>query len=254
VRVGVIGAGRIGGTLARLLGQHGHEVVVTASRDRAALEPVVAGWRGVEAGEREDVVGCEVVVLAFPWRVAEQALAGLDLAATSSWTRPTRSPRSSTSSTPARRDRPGAIAALLPGARVVKAFNTLPGREAGRSGGRDGPDGATHRHPRRLGRRGRTRRGGRPGRGPRLHGRPGRRARRGPRPDAAGVPAVHGPAQRPGARAPGPPAHRLTPAAASGGPLVRGDRCAGSGRHRRAGSRGRHGCWSAPTATRRGPG
>jgi 8-hydroxy-5-deazaflavin:NADPH oxidoreductase len=129
VRVGVIGVGRIGGTLARLLGEHGHEVVVTATRGREALAPVVAGWRGVEAGEREDVVGCDVVVLAFPWRVAEQALAGLDLAehVVVDATNPFSEDfdiidTGETGST-------GAIAALLPGARVVKAFNTLPGEK-----------------------------------------------------------------------------------------------------------------------------
>lgn len=126
MRVGVIGAGRLGGTLARLLGRHGHDVVVAAERSRDELVPVVADWRGVVAGEREDVVGCDVVVLAFPWRVAEDALAGLDLSghvvvdATNPFSADydiiETGPRGST----------GVIADLLPGARVVKGFNTLP--------------------------------------------------------------------------------------------------------------------------------
>lgn len=126
MRVGVIGAGRLGGTLARLLGAHGHEVVVTASRGREALAPEVAGWRGVEAGDRQDVVGCDVVVLAVPWRHAEAALAGLDLAGhiVVDATNPFSEEfdivdTGEVGST-------GRIAALLPGARVVKAFNTLP--------------------------------------------------------------------------------------------------------------------------------
>jgi 8-hydroxy-5-deazaflavin:NADPH oxidoreductase len=126
VRVGVIGAGLLGGTLARLLGQHGHEVVLAARRSRAELEPDVAGWTNVAAGERADVVGCEVVILAFPWRVAEEALAGLDLTghvvvdATNPFSEDfdiiDTGPDGST----------GTVASLLPGARVVKAFNTLP--------------------------------------------------------------------------------------------------------------------------------
>jgi 8-hydroxy-5-deazaflavin:NADPH oxidoreductase len=126
VRVGVIGAGLLGGTLARLLGQHGHEVVLAARRSRAELEPAVAGWPNVTAGERTDVVGCEVVILAFPWRVAEEALAGLDLAghvvvdATNPFSEDfdiiDTGGEGST----------GTVASLLPGARVVKAFNTLP--------------------------------------------------------------------------------------------------------------------------------
>jgi 8-hydroxy-5-deazaflavin:NADPH oxidoreductase len=125
VRVGVIGAGRIGGTLACLLGTHGHEVVVAAARGRDALVPVVADWPRVVAGEREDVVGCDVVILAFPWRVAEDALAGLDLAghvvvdATNPFAADydiiDTGPEGST----------GAIARLLPGARIVKGFNTI---------------------------------------------------------------------------------------------------------------------------------
>jgi 8-hydroxy-5-deazaflavin:NADPH oxidoreductase len=129
VRVGVIGAGRIGGTLACLLGRHGHEVVVAAKRSRDELTPLVADWPGVVAGDRQDVVGCDVVVLAFPWRVAEEALDGLDLRdhvvvdATNPFAEDfdiiDPGPEGST----------GVIATLLPGARVVKAFNTLPAEQ-----------------------------------------------------------------------------------------------------------------------------
>lgn len=129
MRVAVIGAGRMGGTLAGLLGAHGHEVVVTAARGREELVPVVADWPGVVAGEREDVVGSDVVVLAFPWRVAEEALAGLDLQGhvVVDATNPFSADfdivdTGSLGST-------GTIAALLPGARVVKAFNTLPAEQ-----------------------------------------------------------------------------------------------------------------------------
>lgn len=126
MQVGVIGAGLLGGTLARLLGQHGHAVVLAARRSRTELEPDVAGWANVTAGDRADVVGCEVIILAFPWRVAVDALAGLDLAghvvvdATNPFSEDfdiiDTGAEGST----------GTIASLLPGARVVKAFGTLP--------------------------------------------------------------------------------------------------------------------------------
>ncbi|WP_052666928.1 NADPH-dependent F420 reductase [Nitriliruptor alkaliphilus] len=129
MRVAVIGAGRMGGTLARLLGAHGHEVVVTAARGREELAPVVAGWPGVVAGEREDVVGSDVVVLAFPWRVAEEALAGLDLQdhVVVDATNPFSADYDIVDTGPT--GSTGVIAALLPGARVVKAFNTLPAEQ-----------------------------------------------------------------------------------------------------------------------------
>jgi predicted dinucleotide-binding enzyme len=87
---------------------------------------VVRGWTNVTPGDREDVHGCDVVVLAFPWREAEPALADIDLAdhvvvdATNAFSATDdvidAGPRGST----------GVIADLLPGARVVKAFNTVP--------------------------------------------------------------------------------------------------------------------------------
>lgn len=129
MRIGVIGAGRMGGTLARLLGAHGHEVVVSAARSRDELVPVVDDWPGVVAGDVRDVVGTDVVVLAFPWRVAEDALAGLDLGghvvvdATNPFSEDFEIiDTGETGST-------GAIARLLPGARMVKAFNTLPAEQ-----------------------------------------------------------------------------------------------------------------------------
>jgi 8-hydroxy-5-deazaflavin:NADPH oxidoreductase len=126
VRVGIIGAGRLGGTLARELGRHGHEVVVTATRGRDVLATEVEGWSNVRAGERGDIAGCEVVILAFPWRSAAEALTGLDfdgrvvVDATNPFSEDfdvvDTGELGST----------GAIGTHLPGARLVKAFNTLP--------------------------------------------------------------------------------------------------------------------------------
>jgi 8-hydroxy-5-deazaflavin:NADPH oxidoreductase len=126
VRIGTIGVGRLGGTLARLLGAGGHEVVVTATRPPDVVAHDVAGWRGVVAGARPDLEGVEVVLLAFPWRVAGAALAGLDLSgrivvdATNPFSAEYDVVDTGTAGST------GQVAALLPGARVVKAFNTLP--------------------------------------------------------------------------------------------------------------------------------
>lgn len=126
MRVGILGAGRLGGTLARLLGRHGHEVVVAAARAPEELAGVVRDWPNVTAVAPEDLRGSDVVILAFPWRVAEDALAGLDLSGhvVADATNPFSEdydilPGGPSGST-------GAIAALLPGARIVKAFNALP--------------------------------------------------------------------------------------------------------------------------------
>lgn len=126
MRIGTIGTGRIGGTLARLLGAAGHEVVVTATRSPQALAEQVAGWPGVRAGVTADLADREMVLLAFPWRMAGDALAGVDLRdrividATNPFSEDfdiiDTGERGST----------GQVADLVPGARVVKAFNTVP--------------------------------------------------------------------------------------------------------------------------------
>jgi 8-hydroxy-5-deazaflavin:NADPH oxidoreductase len=126
VRIAILGAGRLGGTLARRFGASNHEVLVAARRSRSELAGVVGGWPGVQPAEVEDAATAEAVVLAFPWRVREAALGGITLAGTlvidatnpfaEDFTVLDTGPRGST----------GAIAELLPGARVVKAWNTVP--------------------------------------------------------------------------------------------------------------------------------
>jgi 8-hydroxy-5-deazaflavin:NADPH oxidoreductase len=126
VRVAILGAGRLGGALARRFGADDHEVVVAARRPREELAREVEPWPGVRAGDRQELATAELAVLAFPWRARAQALAGLELPdvvvidATNpfaeDYTVLDAGPSGST----------GAIAALLPGARVVKAWNTVP--------------------------------------------------------------------------------------------------------------------------------
>ncbi|MTV24222.1 hypothetical protein FTX61_02115 [Nitriliruptoraceae bacterium ZYF776] len=126
VHVAILGAGRLGGTLAELLGRHGHEVSVAARRPAAELAARVEGWPNVTAVDRPQLVGADVVVLAFPWRDAQTALAGLDLAghvvadATNPFSADFEVLDTGTEGAT------GTISRLLPGARVVKAFNTLP--------------------------------------------------------------------------------------------------------------------------------
>lgn len=126
MRVAIVGAGRLGGTLAERLGRHGHEVVVASSRPADQLAPEVTDWPGVTAVERHEVVDADVVILAFPWPEAADALAGLDLAdrVVVDATNPFSVDfdvidTGEVGST-------GRIVELLPGARVVKAFNTVP--------------------------------------------------------------------------------------------------------------------------------
>jgi 8-hydroxy-5-deazaflavin:NADPH oxidoreductase len=55
MRIGVIGAGRIGGNAARLFAKAGHEVLVSFSRDQSKLEALAAEIGGRAGTPRE---GC----------------------------------------------------------------------------------------------------------------------------------------------------------------------------------------------------
>lgn len=73
-RVGIIGAGHIGGNVARRMALAGHEVIVSFARDRAALGALAAGIGGT-AAEPADAAKADVVVLSVPWGVIDEALA-----------------------------------------------------------------------------------------------------------------------------------------------------------------------------------
>nr|WP_277988932.1 NADPH-dependent F420 reductase [Ktedonosporobacter rubrisoli] len=69
MNIGIVGAGRIGSSVAKLFAQAGHHVVVSHSGDPQALAPVVAEvGHGVEARTSgEAVTFGDIVVLAIPW-------------------------------------------------------------------------------------------------------------------------------------------------------------------------------------------
>jgi len=140
VRIGIIGAGRIGGGLAGQLAGAGHQVMLSFSRDRAALDKL-AGQIGPDNGVGSPAEAAsfgEVVVIAVPWSVLPLALeqAGpLDgkivTDTTNQFGAPPLPPEGQTAA--------AFNAARMPGARYTKSFNTLTSgfqaEAAGRSGG-----------------------------------------------------------------------------------------------------------------------
>jgi hypothetical protein len=124
VRIAVIGAGRIGGNIARRLAAAGHEVTITFGRDpdgRHALAHEI-GARVASPGDA--VAAAEVVVLSVPWGVIPAALeaAGpLDGRIVIDTTN-----QFGTGPMPARGQTAAAFnASRMPGARYTKSFNTL---------------------------------------------------------------------------------------------------------------------------------
>ena len=127
MRIGIIGAGMIGSTAARLFARAGHEVVVSNSRGPESLRALVSELgENVRAMTVDDAARFgDVVLLAVPWR-APDALPAPD-AVRGKIVIDAMNPygkggvladlgTSSSSEETAKR---------LPGARIVKAFNTI---------------------------------------------------------------------------------------------------------------------------------
>src|SRR5437762_14213337 len=74
MRIGVIGAGHIGGTAANLFVKAGYEVAVANSRGPSSLTSLVdsLGPKARAASPEEAVKFGEVVLLAIPWRRTEE--------------------------------------------------------------------------------------------------------------------------------------------------------------------------------------
>jgi predicted dinucleotide-binding enzyme len=69
MRIGIVGSGRVGETLARLLAGHGHVIAIANTRGPNSLRELVAELGGrVRAGTVTEVaIGGEVVILAIPF-------------------------------------------------------------------------------------------------------------------------------------------------------------------------------------------
>ncbi|MET0283440.1 MAG: NADPH-dependent F420 reductase [Polyangiales bacterium] len=124
--IGILGAGNIGKAFAKTLARNGIEATIANSRGPESLAAFVRELPGIRAGTREEAAKQAIVLVAVPWAQLPQALAGLDLKgkvvidANNALDGTTFQPidldgRTSTA----------AFAELVPGARVVKAFNHL---------------------------------------------------------------------------------------------------------------------------------
>lgn len=128
MKIGVIGAGRIGGNAARLWVAAGHEVLLSFSRDQSRLEAAAAelGGRARAGTVAEAAAFGDVVFLSVPWTRVEAVLAEagpLDgrivIDTTNQFGREgwEHMPQGTTAAQ--------INQARIPGARLVKAFNTL---------------------------------------------------------------------------------------------------------------------------------
>jgi predicted dinucleotide-binding enzyme len=140
VRVGIIGAGHIGGNIARFLAGAGHDVTVSFSRDPGSLEKLAAeiGARVSLGSPAEAAASAEVVVVSVPWPVISEALAQAGPLAGKVVIDTTNQFGAGAELIPAGHTAAQFNQARMPGARYTKSFNTLTAafqrRAAARSG------------------------------------------------------------------------------------------------------------------------
>ena len=140
MRVGIIGAGHIGGNIARFLAGAGHDVTVSFSRDPGSLEKLAAeiGARVSLGSPAEAAAPAEVVVVSVPWPVINEALAQAGPLAGKVVIDTTNQFGAGAELIPAGHTAAQFNQARMPGARYTKSFNTLTAafqrRAAARSG------------------------------------------------------------------------------------------------------------------------
>lgn len=144
MKIGIIGSGNIGGTIARLFVQAGHEVAISNSRGPDSLAELVTelGPRARAATVDEAARFGKVVLLAVPWRVAVHGgalpapslLAGKIVIDAMNPYRADGGVLDLGESTSSEE-----VAKRLPGARLVKAFNTIWYRHLAENGRPDRP-------------------------------------------------------------------------------------------------------------------
>jgi 8-hydroxy-5-deazaflavin:NADPH oxidoreductase len=127
MKIAIVGPGKLGTGLAKLWTRSGHEVFVTFSRDSSKLGGIARelGARAHAATVGEAVRQSEVVALTTRWAVVPDALAqagSLDGKIVLDCTN-TMTPRKTADGAPETRSCAEVLAAMVPGARVVKTFN-----------------------------------------------------------------------------------------------------------------------------------
>ena len=134
LKIGIIGAGKIGGTLGELWAKAGHEVFLS-SRHPAELAPLAKsiGAKARVGTPKEAAAFGEVILISVPYGALPQV--GRDLASElkGKVVLETGNPypdRDGDMAMPARNKGTGvASAEFLPGVRLVRAFNSLPSYE-----------------------------------------------------------------------------------------------------------------------------
>jgi predicted dinucleotide-binding enzyme len=143
MRIGIIGAGNIGGNCARQAVKAGHDVMLSFARDPSNLESLAAelGELASVGSVREAVDFGELVILSVPWGVIPEALeqAG-DLSGKVVIDTTNQFGRGGVELPPNGMSAAEFNARRMPGARPVKSYNTLTAGYQAEAAGRSGTD------------------------------------------------------------------------------------------------------------------
>ena len=142
MRIGIVGAGRIGGNAGRLFAGAGHEVMFSGSRDPAKLEGLAREAGGARTGSpREAVEFGDVVLFSPPWGRIDEVISemgdldGKVVIDTTNQFGPDGVEELPDGKTAAQLNKE-----RLAGAKYVKAFNTLTAGFQGAAAGRSGDE------------------------------------------------------------------------------------------------------------------
>jgi 8-hydroxy-5-deazaflavin:NADPH oxidoreductase len=143
MKIGIVGAGRIGGNLASLWAKEHHEVMLSYSRDPAHLEQAASaiGARASAGSVREAVEFGDVILFSVPWTRIDEVieemgdLDGKVVIDTTNQFGPNGVEELPEGKTAAQLNRE-----RLKGAKYAKAFNTLTAGFQGAAAGRSGDE------------------------------------------------------------------------------------------------------------------
>jgi 8-hydroxy-5-deazaflavin:NADPH oxidoreductase len=143
MKIGIVGAGRIGGNLASLWAKQHHEVMLSYSRDPAHLEQAASaiGARASTGSVRGAVEFGDVVLLSVPWTRIDEVIEEMgDLDGKVVIDTTNQFGPSGVEELPEGKTAAQVNKERLAGAKYVKAFNTLTAGFQGAAAGRSGDE------------------------------------------------------------------------------------------------------------------
>jgi predicted dinucleotide-binding enzyme len=126
MKIGIIGAGSIGTTIAKHLTEAGYDIIISNSRGPDTLKEKIKEIRGNSiAGSVQEAAEADVVFLAVRWEHVQEALSSISLEGKTLIDATNASLPEFVRAEPGSKTSSEIVSQWAKGAKVVKAFNTL---------------------------------------------------------------------------------------------------------------------------------